>query len=209
MVPGTRELAEKRERDQDRPKPPEPSTKRKAIRICFKTLFIVTAFLCAGETLVMHINLGQKRSTAWPVHHTSEAVRLPDGRYAVPLPDIGRIQIYSADLKFQYGFPAPDVSRRGLVMSATPQGKLEIYGGSQHLIYDTDGNLLSNETSDHQYAPNPNAVSLRIPAPWWTFPFNRLAINILLIWVWGIFWAMTRQWELNPEMSLREILRQR
>ena len=40
----------------------------------------------------------------WPAGTVHGAVLAPDGRYLVPLPDIGRIQVYDAQLNFLYGW---------------------------------------------------------------------------------------------------------
>ena len=110
-----------------------------------------------------------------PVGTTTDAIRLPDGRYAVPLPHLGKVQIYSADLHFLFGWPV-EAGGGVFTLLPAPQGRLEIFTarGKHDYVFDPDGSLISSRVYDFRTRPMPgrsaDALTLRLAYPWWKFP---------------------------------------
>jgi hypothetical protein len=130
--------------------------------------------------------LGPMRWANWGPGETVDAIRLPDGRYAVLLYHFGRIQIYSSSLQFLYGWNTRTAGGDALRLSA--DGNLNLYisrrlriknGGWEHAVYDLNGTLLSRDFNGYNPAnTNPPGLSgqpIHLPdgSPWWfTFPFR-------------------------------------
>jgi hypothetical protein len=150
---------------------------RKSIRVIASILVFAGFSGFFGQAIAASGTFGQMRAIPWPVGDTSDAVRLPDGRYAVPLCHIGRVQIYSADLHFLYGWQVEAGSGVFTLLSAR-EGRLEIYTprGQHHYVFTPGGNLLSSRVFDFKTekypSRDPDAVSLTIPSPWWTYPLR-------------------------------------
>ncbi|HEY2584526.1 MAG TPA: hypothetical protein VGI81_02030 [Tepidisphaeraceae bacterium] len=121
------------------------------------------------------------RGLNWPVHPTSQAIRLPDGRYAIATDGIGRIQIYSPSRQFLYGWQTDSVEN---VLRLRPDGTLDDYTElsttrSSHRwkerIYDANGVLLATGHSDRHLnelpgeRPAPITVPHTLPS-WLVFP---------------------------------------
>jgi hypothetical protein len=138
------------------------------------------------------------RSGNWGPGATAEAIQLSDGRYAVLLPSLGRIQIYSSSLQFLYGWnterlSGPTSARRRPVLRLSADGNLNFY---RHLAYSRPGWVLRSfdangtfllqaliKADDYDPAKLPGRGGQLIQIPdgsqwWWTFPFR------------GLFWAL-------------------
>jgi hypothetical protein len=155
-----------------------PTTRtRKVIHFISVVMIFVGFSGFVGQAIVSSGALGQMSRIAWPVGRTTDAIQLPDGRYAIPLEHIARIQIYSPDLHFQYGWQVSTGSGAFTLLSA-PNGRLQIYTarGRHHYVYQPDGKLVSARIYDYKTETyprhDPAAVSLSIPSPWWAFPFR-------------------------------------
>jgi hypothetical protein len=142
-----------------------------------KGVQLLSRFLVAAGALgfcflmgVRFGTFGQLRGVAWPVGYTSDAIRLPDGRYAVPLMEISRVQVYSADLRFENGWQV-ETEGGNFTLSSAPGGKLGIYTarGEHHYIFDPDGTLLASYKYDRESqnypSPGRDAVSVNIGSP--------------------------------------------
>lgn len=159
---------------------------RRMMKRGVKWLAIVVAFTSIAG-FVFHVAMGlgwcgPMRWTNWGPGETAEAVQLPDGQYAMMLRHFGRIQIYSSDLRFLYGWNTPGI---GAVLQLSDDGNLNLYTLSRgrvkwyHEVYDVNGTLLSRDSN----GPNPTNANLpahgeqlvHIPdgSPWWwTYPFR-------------------------------------
>lgn len=130
-----------------------------------------------GQQCVADNGLGEMRSIAWPVGTTSKALRLSDGRYAVPLDPLDRIQIYSTNLHFEYGWQVP-ASGGILYLRHRADQNLDVYvvRGDRHYVYDVAGHQLASDTYDFRHEPftehDTRALRVSIPYPWWAFPFR-------------------------------------
>ena len=128
-----------------------------------------------GQGLTSSGTFGQMRTVEWPVGRTAGAVSLSGGRYAVPLEHVGRVQVYSPDLRFEYGWQVDAVGGAFILLPADG-GNLEVYAyrGNRHLLYRPSGELLS-ERKDDPAIPlpqRPTATDLQIPTAWWKLPFR-------------------------------------
>lgn len=138
-------------------------------------LLPVGLILFVGMGVVSSGCLGQMRSVAWPVGTTDFAIKLPDGRYAVPLRHLDRVQIYSPDLHFLFGWQL-DAGAGTFSLLPSPDGRLEVFTarGNRHHTFTPEGKLVTSETyptgSTRSFNPPPTAVTLSLPAPWWSFP---------------------------------------
>ena len=107
---------------------------KQTVRIIIKALLNVVVgvgFLAFLGELAMGAGLfGPMRSANWAPGDTAEAVHLPDGRYAILLHSVFRIQVYSADLQFLYGWNTGAFDSNDLRLSA--DGKLELYASQRH-----------------------------------------------------------------------------
>jgi len=191
----------------------------------FLTITIWIASLCVLAVGIVgwlsHIwlhkgDLAHRRDVEWPVGHTSVAIALPDGRYAVPLDYVGRIQIYSSNLQFQYGWRVPSGTRAMMTLVCRHDGRLEAFcraTGLHHssnyvydYIYDTDGALCSDRAYDVRTQGYPsladhpeNLVTLAIPQPWWS-PFAKDATYFWLVIIAGALLGSAT----NPKRNWRK-----
>ncbi len=140
-----------------------------------------------GQGLIAFGTFGSLRHIAFPVGATDAAVRLADGGYAVPLRHIGRVQVYSSNLTFLYGWHVP-TSGGVFTLLGGQDRRLEIYvaRGQKHYVTDYAGQILQSRVYDFKSEPrsvkDPNSVALVIPSPWWAFPFR----GPFYAWISGI-----------------------
>jgi hypothetical protein len=167
------------------------------------------------------------RSLNWPVKQPASAIRFPDGRYAVAIDRIGRIQVYDASGHFQYGWQSryPDN-----ILRLRSDGTLAVYAPLRQIrnhhpwaerVYDENGTLLADGFSDLNVvarvlpgqSPTRLALPQAIPA-WLAFPlygpFYGWAVALgggMLVWA-GITpekWAAML--EQNRQLRMRRSLR--
>jgi len=174
-------------------------------------------------------DLTRRRDVEWPVGRTSVAVALPDGRYAVPLDYVDRIQVYSNNLKFQYGWQLPGVSS-GMTLVCRHDGRLEAFYTGRHLtnvydfIFEPDGTLNSRKVYDRRSGVYPSLaslpqkfVTLTIPQRWWA-PFAKSPLYFWLMLLAGLLlgvastpqnWPGARRTDmaLAPEATPRDLIR--
>ncbi len=118
----------------------------------------------------------------------TEAVQLPDGRYAILLQLVMRVQIYSPNMQFLYGWNiGPSESEQ---IRLADDGNLNLYAqlvrhdpqGWAHKVYDLNGNFILKDVIPVPSGPvNPAKLPGSGPQPvtvpggspwWWTFPFR-------------------------------------
>lgn len=157
------------------------------------------------------------RGLNWTVRSTSEAIRLPDGRYAIAVNAVGRIQIYSPSRQFLYGWQTGHLEN---LLRLRPDGTLDDYTAlntsrSRHRwaerVYDVNGVLLSKGYSDAHLdelpgqRPIPIAVPHALPS-WLALPLYGP------LYAWGVMFAggmlalatMTReQWAASRQRARR------
>ena len=111
----------------------------------------------------------------WPVGYTSGVVRTHDGKYIVPHEPTDRIQIYDANLHFLRGWRVAAGSG-ALTADVDADDHIHAYvaRGDWHLVYDTDGRILSQSHYDPRQSPGvpANAISVRVPTRWWLWPLT-------------------------------------
>jgi hypothetical protein len=125
------------------------------------------------------------RSYEWPAGYVSNVVRTPEGKYVVPLIPAGRVQLYSPDWHFLYGWNVSALGGEFRVV-ATSNGTVEVLTarGRHRYIFNENGDLLSSSdrTDANDSLPN-NGESLIVPTPLllWTFssPFISIAVGTL------------------------------
>jgi hypothetical protein len=122
----------------------------------------------------------------WGPGETAEGIQMPDGRYAIRLYHFGRIQIYSSNLQFLYGWNTRTLGGDALRLSA--DGNLILYmpshprvknSGWDRKIFDINGTLLLRDANgynpDNPNLPGRGGELVHIPdgSPWWwTYPFR-------------------------------------
>jgi hypothetical protein len=120
----------------------------------------------------------------WAPGDAAEAAQLLDGRYAILLRHVMRVQIYSSNLKFLYGWNTGGSGFDEIRLA--PDGNLNLYGrgrggpGWAHTVYDPNGVLLSHDISNPEIKhasdlPGVGGQPISVPdgSPWWwTLPFR-------------------------------------
>jgi hypothetical protein len=145
------------------------------------------------------VAIGQARFLDWPVGDTAEALRLSDGRYAISVPLMNRIQIYSGEMQFLYGWPS---KLQVETLRQSPDGTIHVYGYAKrgsHLngddSFDVNGTLLSAEHWDHiKDAPPgqiPQPVSVTDVPPWWTILLHTPFASFLMILLGALAFSAT------------------
>lgn len=147
-----------------------------------KVLLTVVTWACiAGFVFqfAMEAGLfGPMRGANWGVEY-AEALKLPDGRYAISLDNVARVQIYSPDWRFLYGWNTGLGGAEPLRLSA--DGHLSLYWarriGWRPQVYDVNGTLLSSFRENQLVAEIPGALGQPVHVPgqspwWWTLPFR-------------------------------------
>lgn len=120
------------------------------------------------------------RGMDWPVRESTQAVRFPDGRYAIGVDAIGRIQVYSPSRQFLYGWQTHYHTN---TMRLQSDGALDVYTPLKYRrphrwaerVYDSNGTLLSTGYSDRNPADLPGQGPAPITLPhtlpsWLAFP---------------------------------------
>jgi hypothetical protein len=111
----------------------------------------------------------------WPIGLSSRAVRDSQGRYIVPHPSSGRVQVYDADLRFERGWFVEDDAVIGKVRVADGD-RVEVFTSRdrRRLLYSPDGTLLQQDTFEPQeykdIATGPQ-FAVDVGTPWLLRPF--------------------------------------
>jgi hypothetical protein len=164
----------------------------RGLRISIRALAIALIFAgffgFVGQALVTMGLFGPLLKTDWPVGDYAEAVRLPQGRFAIQIVGIRRIQIYSPEMRFQYGWPLQGPAG---TLRSSQDGKLHIFkrirgqfGQYHDWVYDINGILISeNDLDGTSGLPGrpAEAVSVADSSPWWTLPLRSPPMSFALI----------------------------
>jgi hypothetical protein len=161
-------------------------TARTLLTLLGACLAIIGAACFLLETLMQSDWLGPCRGLNWPVGRSAEAIHLPDGRYAIAVDSVARIQMYSADGRFEYGWPSHWHQN---ILRLSPDGHLHAYSRTRdrrrgpyamdHRVFDASGALLSQTTEPREKnmpedsLPGTRPVPITLPgAPpaWLIFP---------------------------------------
>jgi hypothetical protein len=160
-------------------------TARTLLTVLGAGLAIIGAACFLLEALMQSDWLGPCRNLNWPVGRSAEAIHLPDGRYAIAVDAVARIQIYSADGSFQYGWPS---HRHQNILRLSPDGRLHVYSSTRdrkhffaldHRVFDAGGALLSQTTEPREKnmpedsLPGTRPVPIALPGSppaWLIFP---------------------------------------
>lgn len=124
--------------------------------------------------------LGAMPGANWGPGETAWAVQLPDGRYVISLDDVDRVQIYSSNLQFLYGWNTRGIEGQ---LRVPADGHLNFYvrgkyGQLGRYVYDVDGTVLSHDrmtARDEATLPGRGAQLVHVPGGspwWWTYPFR-------------------------------------
>lgn len=159
--------------------------------ICFVAQWCLGAL---GSRLVL-------RGLDWPVRNPAQAVRFPDGRYAVAA--TGRIQIYSASGQFQYGWQTPSFDN---VLRLRSDGTLAAYAAMRRVHrwterdYNENGVLLSSgyvdATRDELPGQLPVQVNIAHLFPsWMLFPLY----GPFYAWTAALLGGLLRVATMTPE----------
>lgn len=108
----------------------------------------------------------------WPLEREVRTLALENGAYAVEA-NGGRVQIYDRDGNYLTGWFVPSFGR-SFDMHYVPGTGVGVRAGSEILLYDLDGNVLSREkvsyldtSRDFQNGP---FEKRRVDTPWWLLP---------------------------------------
>lgn len=156
-------------------------------QLCANVLVTIVGWACFAGFIFQFAKdyglFGPMRGANWGVEY-AEAIKLPDGRYAISLDNVGRVQIYSSDLRFLYGW---NTGLGGLAagdpLRLSADGHLCLYvkmrwtPGWRPQVYDVDGTLLSSFKENKPVAEIPGRGGQPVHVPgqspwWWTSPFR-------------------------------------
>jgi hypothetical protein len=151
------------------------------------TIFILglAGFLGSSASATGKLNW-LPRTFEWPVGTASGVVFTKDGLIVVPLFGSGRIQVYDGNRKFLCGWPIEFAGglfklflrEEGHIHAVTAKGR-------RHLVYDLDGNLISNKSYEpNTFASFPNeGRTMSIPTAPWLLPLS----NPFFAWPFSFF----------------------
>ena len=164
-----------------------------AAGVCLFLLFFVANFGIVGQAGYLLLSSTSQRARP----------HLSDGRLAVYLDHVYRIQIYSAGNEFIGGWRVPD---RVQDMSALPDGNLDIrtFTG-RHLVTRPDGTIVSDTVHEKSVIPRPMAT-IHMPSPWWLWPLRSPlhAMSITLVSALAYHLLTTRAERLKEEQEATE-----
>jgi hypothetical protein len=125
----------------------------------------------------------------WPAGYVSGVVRMPDGRYVVPLVPSGRVQIYDSQWHFIRGWNVEAQGGEFRVECSSNEIEVLTARGEHRYSFTDDGKLISTSSLSEPYYSLPKTgESVKVPTSplLWVFSSPFLSMGLAIIGFVGI-----------------------
>jgi hypothetical protein len=147
----------------------------------------------------------------WPAGYVNGVVRMPDGRYVVPLVPSGRVQIYDSQWHFIRGWNVEAQGGEFRVECSSKEIEVVTARGEHRYSFTDDGKLISTSSLSEPYYSLPKTgESVNVPTSplLWVFSSPFLSMGLAVIGFVGIALVKKLAHGQNVERDENEVIRQ-